>query len=1538
RKVEPQSSKRLRISELNPHLLCALCGGYLIDATTIIECLHAFCKTCILRYLETSNYCPICEVLIHKTRPWQNIRLDHSLQNAVYKMVPGLFQNEMKRRREFYEKLKQTDKKVWTCSSSEGELGDRIIFSQDEEFSISIEFSPDGQPVKETTTTLQKKHKCTYQPEKRYLKCPAALRVEHLKKFIRSKFSLPPNIQIDLFQEKEPLCDTYTLMDVAYIHMWKRDCVLRLFYSFYEIPPKIRKLETVSVIEKVNKKNKEKKEEKTQKRKTERKSKTKKEKNRKQCKVADSVSSNNDSVGQVQTKPNGQKLKRKHLDTYPGETDLQPPKLTKSSLNGLSVHSKGPPFKQKSNLECTSYSIIQSSNAKEKSKSVKEPSKDKTSLKMLIKSSHLKPAKEVKKQQVVKATLLSNKPNLFERMGSLTKCSLTDQVNTSDSSTLLNHITHKQNKKLKVKDKKCNKSQKEFKSAVSNTELNGKSKEKHDIVMETKLSPGNRQVVVDAACKIVEACSPASVKSELKPELPSESRPTEFQCLNLDSTDVLLLGHKQELPLAIHGQGSTGAEGVSEVLSSEQYQPSTTDFQKSAKNTARNKSKEEAKIESPTTSSDVFQKLSLKEEIVSQTQVVVKDDNDSGIETDSQKSVTPEHNIPFVTNEIMTVVSLDNKQSVISNDKKSGITHDKKKSDILTSNRKSETPISNRIPAVSKSAPKSDVINSSKSSVMSHDNRSPCIPTDSRMFGRTIEEKVLTTEHKTMSSSSVDNKLSVISADNKLSISLDNQVSGLDTDNKIKVDIKEDSKISPQDIKYIDKELVKQETGFPEKCKVECKGHLNTLETKESQVSENEKSLLVNGSSVHCLQTKVVENNNDITVVKDSVSPTEITVSATDQESQGIVKSSSPKKQTVNLQKVDSDVSSQAKSLSNGVLSLQSLPEPPRLVTAGCSVSLTIASIVSTSNTAVSPSTISLSGAKLASSYTTNTSSISSVGNTLISTTASNTKPTVTSIQKVDLSPETCEVQRPKDLSNTGPKSMASAPGKSKEKQHDNMTRSSSVPPVSISALFSNGSNHSSGKSAPTSSIHSTAPSIANTFLIAPPIPSVEPLSRSSSHCEQNTSTIPKEAINVDNFLFDTKPSEKDSPKPEMNSKPRELSPPIKQPPKNILKAKPISSPEEPRSSVEAQLTAMHQLPKTISQTSKSYSSVARSASSSSASSSRSNSSVIQTTKISTLIPKSNSISSKSSMYTKSFSYPTNINSVPSSRSFLHSAMPHSLPRNDLSAIINGTVSAVNYQRAMSKASLAHSAPKPTIPSSPLTHPPRTSTKHGAKDGESKHEKTSKSKSIPPLTIPKATLGSTTLKLQRSPGSTDHYIFAPAASPFGLSGHHSGEKGKSNKDKHNSRTLSSPALSSKESVYAAGGGERQRVPTIKISDINRNPIIVDSGLNNHLTPQYRAYSSATAGSRAPVENGSSRNHLRAGSECGSPNTGNQRSARETRRPSDSELLMNHCYGYTTADLLFNGFKLPSQSHPKFPDLHYDTDAMPLDYSQSSSKS
>lgn len=32
------------------------------------------CKTCICRYLDTSKCCPICDTMVHKTKPMQNVR------------------------------------------------------------------------------------------------------------------------------------------------------------------------------------------------------------------------------------------------------------------------------------------------------------------------------------------------------------------------------------------------------------------------------------------------------------------------------------------------------------------------------------------------------------------------------------------------------------------------------------------------------------------------------------------------------------------------------------------------------------------------------------------------------------------------------------------------------------------------------------------------------------------------------------------------------------------------------------------------------------------------------------------------------------------------------------------------------------------------------------------------------------------------------------------------------------------------------------------------------------------------------------------------------------------------------------------------------------------------------------------------------------------------------------------------------------------------------------------------------------------------
>ncbi|KAK1790992.1 hypothetical protein P4O66_014065, partial [Electrophorus voltai] len=211
---------RIKITELNPHLMCVLCGGYFIDATTIVECLHSFCKMCIVRYLETSKYCPICDVQVHKTKPLLNIRSDKTLQDIVYKLVPGLFKNEMKRRRDFYAEHPSVDAANGS-NEDRGEVADedKRIIADDEIISLSIEFFDQNRfetghgEDKETTKEAN---------VKRYLQCPAAMTVMHLRKFLRSKMDIPCTFQIEVMYEDEPLKDYYTLMDIAYIYTWRR--------------------------------------------------------------------------------------------------------------------------------------------------------------------------------------------------------------------------------------------------------------------------------------------------------------------------------------------------------------------------------------------------------------------------------------------------------------------------------------------------------------------------------------------------------------------------------------------------------------------------------------------------------------------------------------------------------------------------------------------------------------------------------------------------------------------------------------------------------------------------------------------------------------------------------------------------------------------------------------------------------------------------------------------------------------------------------------------------------------------------------------------------------------------------------------------------------------------------------------------------------------------------------------------------------------------------------------------------------------------
>ncbi|KAL8561866.1 hypothetical protein ACOMHN_046990 [Nucella lapillus] len=238
--------KEAKVTELNSNLVCVLCGGYFIDATTLTECLHSFCKSCILKRLKTSKHCPVCDVLVHKTRPHLHIRSDKTLQDLVYKLIPGLYKDEMKRRRDFYAKHPH-ESPVKAGEERGAENVERILYSKDDKFSLALHFCSRGvrddwavHPLSlpEVTASSQEPAK-----DVRYLQCPGGVTVLILKRFVRHKYDLSPHYHVDIFHSDEALCDHYTLIDVAYIYTWRRKEALKLSFSVYELLTKRRKID-----------------------------------------------------------------------------------------------------------------------------------------------------------------------------------------------------------------------------------------------------------------------------------------------------------------------------------------------------------------------------------------------------------------------------------------------------------------------------------------------------------------------------------------------------------------------------------------------------------------------------------------------------------------------------------------------------------------------------------------------------------------------------------------------------------------------------------------------------------------------------------------------------------------------------------------------------------------------------------------------------------------------------------------------------------------------------------------------------------------------------------------------------------------------------------------------------------------------------------------------------------------------------------------------------------------------------------------------
>ncbi|KAL1461542.1 hypothetical protein WDU94_013427 [Cyamophila willieti] len=220
--LDKGDKKKIKVKTLNSILTCKICKGYLIDATTVTECLHTFCKSCLVQHLDEKNTCPSCNIIIHQSHPLQYISFDRTMQDLVYKLVPNLQANEMKREREFYRITRLPCPKDLLLEDEEEENQDSAnsdYHRLDEQVNIYLECCV-------TTSSSLKTLK------KKFLRLSSQATITHLKKFValklldeKSKYK-----EIDILCNDELLGKDHTLKFV-YITRWRfRTPPLKLQY------------------------------------------------------------------------------------------------------------------------------------------------------------------------------------------------------------------------------------------------------------------------------------------------------------------------------------------------------------------------------------------------------------------------------------------------------------------------------------------------------------------------------------------------------------------------------------------------------------------------------------------------------------------------------------------------------------------------------------------------------------------------------------------------------------------------------------------------------------------------------------------------------------------------------------------------------------------------------------------------------------------------------------------------------------------------------------------------------------------------------------------------------------------------------------------------------------------------------------------------------------------------------------------------------------------------------------------------------------
>ncbi|KAJ8247419.1 hypothetical protein GJAV_G00246170 [Gymnothorax javanicus] len=232
-------TRKIKLWDINAHITCRLCEGYLIDATTVTECLHTFCRSCLVKYLEENNTCPACRIVIHQSHPLQYIGHDRTMQDIVYKLVPGLQDAEMKKQREFYQKLGMEvpgDVKAEMCGAKahlglhNGDLKSEDGTHKDAGEEKREEDEDYHRSDEQVSICLECNSSKLRGLKRKWIRCSAQATVLHLKKFIAKKLNLTSFNELDILCNEEILGKDHTLKFVVVTRWRFKKSPLLLYY------------------------------------------------------------------------------------------------------------------------------------------------------------------------------------------------------------------------------------------------------------------------------------------------------------------------------------------------------------------------------------------------------------------------------------------------------------------------------------------------------------------------------------------------------------------------------------------------------------------------------------------------------------------------------------------------------------------------------------------------------------------------------------------------------------------------------------------------------------------------------------------------------------------------------------------------------------------------------------------------------------------------------------------------------------------------------------------------------------------------------------------------------------------------------------------------------------------------------------------------------------------------------------------------------------------------------------------------------------